>query len=195
MAGGSSVGGSGDLLEDISPQQAKFGKKGNGSPLCRLVLQRIDSASILLDNVALWEDVGFGYLLFVSFLAGADEGTVDKIVNTLFSVRHLLPPTSSQDSPPPPPTPVSLSDYPSNVSILLVPQSTLGGRLKGVVMQFHGLVDKVSGEALYDKLKIELQKRASAQSAKVISITSGVYGNRQGLRLESAGPSTIQLDL
>eukprot|EP00922_Rhytidocystis_sp_ex-Travisia-forbesii_P037719 GHVS01056179.1.p1 GENE.GHVS01056179.1~~GHVS01056179.1.p1 ORF type:complete len:202 (-),score=32.12 GHVS01056179.1:1064-1669(-) len=201
MAGDSSPSERGGTVEGISPQQAKSGKKkGNGSSLfCRLVVQRIDKASILLDNTSLWEDVGFGYVVFVAFLVGADEGTVDRIVNTLFSLKHLLPPTvpqaSAEVSSSPPPAAVSLSECPSDISVLLVPQSTLGGRMKGAAMQFHSLIDKSRGEELYDKLKLEMQKKVSEQTAKRITITSGVYGNRQGLRLESAGPSTIQLEL
>eukprot|EP00922_Rhytidocystis_sp_ex-Travisia-forbesii_P037715 GHVS01056175.1.p1 GENE.GHVS01056175.1~~GHVS01056175.1.p1 ORF type:complete len:197 (-),score=31.07 GHVS01056175.1:1122-1712(-) len=196
MAGGETSEG---IVQGTSPQQAKSGKKANGSPFCRLVIQRIDHASILLDNNSLWEEVGFGYVVFVAFLVGADESTVDKIVDTVFSVKHLLLPTSTTTTATtvsePPSAPVSLSDYPSAVSVLLVPQSTLGGRIKGASLQFHSLIDKVRGQALYDRLKVEMQKRVSEQTTTKIIMKSGVYGNRQGLRLESAGPSTIQLEM
>jgi len=39
--------------------------------------------------------------------------------------------------------------FKEKVDVLVIPQATLGGKLKGKSVQYHGLVDKTLGEELF----------------------------------------------
>jgi D-tyrosyl-tRNA(Tyr) deacylase len=97
---------------------------------------------------------------------------------------------------------VSILELPGDV--LIVPQATLGGRVKGRVVQYHGNVDKSVGESLYNAFVETCEREVSENcgntdkqiSQTVVSpvVKHGTYGNRQVLSLNTNGPYTHQLE-
>ena len=86
---------------------------------------------------------------------------------------------------------VSVSDLPG--SVLIIPQATLGGRRKGTMMQYHGIIDKAIGEQLYHDLTSRCQKdlEGSAQGREAeVKVKWGTYGNRQVFKMDTNGPYT-----
>ena len=90
---------------------------------------------------------------------------------------------------------VSVLDLPGDV--LIVPQATLGGRLKGKAMQYHNNVDKATGLQLYTEFT-ELCKSTvhcnPASKEKNCVVKCGTYGNRQVLQIDTNGPYTHILE-
>uniref|UniRef100_A0A8C3B5K8 D-aminoacyl-tRNA deacylase n=1 Tax=Cairina moschata TaxID=8855 RepID=A0A8C3B5K8_CAIMO len=86
---------------------------------------------------------------------------------------------------------VSLLDLPGNV--LIIPQATLGGKLKGRKMQYHVNIEKEKGLELYSQFvtlcEKELAANAKCTEAGVL-LKYGTYGNRQVLKLDTNGPYT-----
>ena len=87
---------------------------------------------------------------------------------------------------------VGILDLPGD--ILIIPQSTLGGTLKGKVMQYHRNISKGEGLRLYTKF-IELCREMmnnSEQCKRGGSVLEhGTYGNRQVSQFDTSnGPYT-----
>lgn len=60
--------------------------------------------------------------------------------------------------------------------------------------RYHSLIDKTKGEQLYQKLIETMKKKVETQKEKSGKVCHGTYGNRQGLKFDSNGPSTHQLE-
>uniref|UniRef100_A0A8C9G0F0 D-aminoacyl-tRNA deacylase n=1 Tax=Pavo cristatus TaxID=9049 RepID=A0A8C9G0F0_PAVCR len=86
---------------------------------------------------------------------------------------------------------VSVLDLPGDV--LIIPQATLGGKLKGRKMQYHANIEKEKGMELYSQFvtlcEKELAANAKCMEAGVL-VKHGTYGNRQVLKLDTNGPYT-----
>jgi len=78
--------------------------------------------------------------------------------------------------------------------ILVVPQASLGGKVKGKNLQYHALIDKEEGSKLYDYMIQLFVQKLQADDSKKAQVKSGSYGNRQGLKFETAGPYTHQFE-
>ena len=91
---------------------------------------------------------------------------------------------------------VSVLDLPGDV--LIVPQATLGGKLKGKAMQYHNNIDKDKGLELYEHF-VETCRRLLDESAcakeRGCVVRCGTYGNLQVLQLNTNGPFTHVLEL
>ena len=90
---------------------------------------------------------------------------------------------------------VSVLDLPGD--ILIVPQATLGGNLKGKVMQYHRNINKEDGLKLYSAF-VQQCEEASRNSSKCLehnkTVKFGTYGNRQVLSIVTNGPFTHHLE-
>eukprot|EP00004_Rigifila_ramosa_P020841 TRINITY_DN5460_c0_g1_i2.p1 TRINITY_DN5460_c0_g1~~TRINITY_DN5460_c0_g1_i2.p1 ORF type:complete len:114 (-),score=18.06 TRINITY_DN5460_c0_g1_i2:57-398(-) len=86
---------------------------------------------------------------------------------------------------------VPLTEVP-NFNILVVPQASLGGKLRGTTMQYHGNAPKDDGARLYDEFVALLRKEGAAHN---VTVVAGTYGNRQALEFSSSGPFTHVLNL
>uniref|UniRef100_A0A452IBN4 D-aminoacyl-tRNA deacylase n=1 Tax=Gopherus agassizii TaxID=38772 RepID=A0A452IBN4_9SAUR len=90
---------------------------------------------------------------------------------------------------------VSLLDLPGN--LLIIPQATLGGRLKGRNMQYHSNIEKEKGMELYS-LFVTLCEKELAANRKCaeagVVVKYGTYGNRQVLKLDTNGPFTHMIE-
>lgn len=74
-----------------------------------------------------------------------------------------------------------------NYDVLVVPQATLGGKLKGTATQYHGLVSKDLGYELFTALVQELKEFSPSWKGRV---EAGIYGARQILNMDTNGPFT-----
>ena len=82
----------------------------------------------------------------------------------------------------------------SGQDILIIPQATLGGKLKGKSPQYHGLISKSIGEQIFTEY-VDHIKKAVESSGKGGIVESGVYGARQILSMETNGPFTHIVDI
>ena len=84
---------------------------------------------------------------------------------------------------------VSVLELPA--SVLIIPQATLGGRIKGKNVQYHKNIEKERGKELYQKF-IELIEQQCAQTPKWSEtgcvVKSGTYGIWQVYSTETNGP-------
>lgn len=208
----------------------------------RVILQSISQASLLVDNEQKYVHCGRGVLVYVAFIKadtapkqrprGSTEESVDdhsdgitdedvaQAVCTLLDTSiftHFSPERMVARAQ-------SLAESPQ-MDIMIVPQASLGGKInkKGHTVQFHHLVSKDIGEALYNRfchhfrvargvnedevdangvsLKAAeegLCTTTSNRSEKWVKyngrVISGTFGNRQGLYMESDGPFTHTFD-
>ncbi|XP_077794743.1 D-aminoacyl-tRNA deacylase 2 isoform X1 [Macaca mulatta] len=123
-----------------------------------------------------------GLVIYVCFFKGADKEILPKMVNTLLNVK--LSETENGKH-------VSILDLPGN--ILIIPQATLGGRLKGRNMQYHSNSGKEEGLELYSQFVTLCEKEVAANSKCAeagVVVEHGTYGNRQVLKLDTNGPFT-----
>lgn len=79
---------------------------------------------------------------------------------------------------------------------MIIPQASIGGKVKGNSAQYHANVSRDEGKTLYDTF-IEECKKSCQQQEKTFqfNIVNGTYGNRQGLKFESDGPFTHLIEL
>ncbi|XP_012323992.1 D-aminoacyl-tRNA deacylase 2 [Aotus nancymaae] len=134
------------------------------------------------DAAAQWVEVQRGLVIYVCFFKGADKELLPKMVNTLLNVKLSETENGKQ---------VSILDLPGN--ILIIPQATLGGRLKGRNMQYHSNSGKEEGFELYSQFVTLCEKEVAANSKCAeagVVVEHGTYGNRQVLKLDTNGPYT-----
>jgi len=87
---------------------------------------------------------------------------------------------------------VSILELPGDV--LIVPQATLGGRVKGRSMQYHGNIDKQTGSQLYEQF-VNRCREAVQQTTKQCTVHCGTYGIRQVLSMVTNGPYSHVVDI
>ena len=84
---------------------------------------------------------------------------------------------------------VSVLDLPGDV--LIIPQATLGGTLKGKLMQYHRNINKEEGSLLYSKF-VQMCQESMGKSDKCREtqtvVHAGTYGNRQVFSTRTNGP-------
>lgn len=89
-------------------------------------------------------------------------------------------------------------DLEEKYDILLIPQATLGGTLKGDSVQYHGNTSKDLGKHLFSQLyrllseAYDLKQKIKDRKGVVLA---GYYGARQILKLDTNGPYTHVFDL
>jgi len=90
---------------------------------------------------------------------------------------------------------LSVLDLPGDV--LIIPQATLGGTLKGKVMQYHRNINKHDGANLYSKfvsLCQETLEKSELAREQNKSVKFGTYGNLQVFSTVTNGPFTHLLE-
>ena len=203
---------------------------GPSSALVRIVAQRVTKAALLVDNVSRFVSIGDGVVLHVALLAGVDEAAIDAAVKQVLQSRvFILPPigatpeqraavTSTDGTAATRPKPVAIAE--SDCDVLVVPQATLAGKVKGKVMQYHGQASKDVAQTLYELFCRQLRgallppaefalprdangccvttterdaaaaDAAEGRASLTRRVLNGTYGNRQALELSSPGPFT-----
>ncbi|XP_030415193.1 D-aminoacyl-tRNA deacylase 2 isoform X1 [Gopherus evgoodei] len=163
----------------------------SGCPRARALLQQCVASRLQVKppepgSEAEWVEIERGLVIYICFFKGASEELIPKMVNTLLNVK--LSETESGKY-------VSLLDLPGN--LLIIPQATLGGRLKGRNMQYHSNIEKEKGMELYS-LFVTLCEKELAANRKCaeagVVVKYGTYGNRQVLKLDTNGPFTHMIE-
>uniref|UniRef100_A0A8C5QP05 D-aminoacyl-tRNA deacylase n=1 Tax=Leptobrachium leishanense TaxID=445787 RepID=A0A8C5QP05_9ANUR len=134
------------------------------------------------DSEAEWVEIKKGMVIYICFFKGADSAVIPRIVNTLLNVK--LSETNDGKH-------VSVKELPGDV--LIVPQATLGGKMKGLCMQYHSNAGKDQAMQLYSQFTTLCQQELEANLKWADSgsrLQFGTYGNRQVLQLDTNGPYT-----
>ena len=87
-------------------------------------------------------------------------------------------------------SPHTKADILANCDVLLVPQATLGAKLKGKQVQFHGNCEKTRGLELWSLLVDQMKQNKSN-----VNVEHGTYGNRQVLCMDTDGPFSRVFDI
>ncbi|XP_027725844.1 D-aminoacyl-tRNA deacylase 2 [Vombatus ursinus] len=156
-------------------------------PQARVLLQQCLHAKLQVrpaqgDVEAQWVEVPRALVIYVCFFKGAEEDLLPKMVSTLLNVK--LSETENGKH-------VSILDLPGN--ILIIPQATLGGKVRGRNMQYHTNSGKEEGFVLYSQFVTLCEKELAANSKCAeagMVVRHGTYGNRQVLKLDTNGPYT-----
>jgi D-Tyr-tRNAtyr deacylase len=86
---------------------------------------------------------------------------------------------------------LSILELPGDV--LIIPQATLGGTLKGKLMQYHRNIDKEEGKRLYQEFVQSCIETVNGNNSNA-SVQSGTYGNRQVFSTVTNGPYTHMIE-
>eukprot|EP01060_Flectonema_neradi_P006608 TRINITY_DN14480_c0_g1_i1.p1 TRINITY_DN14480_c0_g1~~TRINITY_DN14480_c0_g1_i1.p1 ORF type:complete len:145 (+),score=15.60 TRINITY_DN14480_c0_g1_i1:68-502(+) len=123
----------------------------------RLVLQSVEKASLLVDNVDKWVDIKRGFIVFVSFLKEGDPETVVKAATDVVKVK-MFPKVEDDLSR-------TRADALANQpwEVMVIPQATLAGKIKGKQCQYHSQIDKSLGADLYTLFCDTIKKRINSR--------------------------------
>ncbi|KAI9136472.1 putative D-tyrosyl-tRNA deacylase 2 [Paraphysoderma sedebokerense] len=177
----------------------------SATPCVKCILQQCKSATLDISETESVR-IGCGTIIYVTFLKGATQDLVKKVASTLVSISIV--PQHSLERP--------ISNKPtsilhSNSSVLIIPQASLGAKLKGKSLQYHSNVDKSIGEDLYALFTTEISRIVTdhhddkgmrctqnnsedAKGEKEVKVRWGTYGFQQRLRMESNGPFSCLLE-
>ena len=152
--------------------------------IAKVIIQQCLQASLKINeetslDSAKYFKIGRGIVVYVCFMKDASSETVEKMINTVTMVK--LSKTDDEKL-------VSILDLPG--SILIVPQATLGGKLKGKRMQYHGNIEKSTGLTLYDAFVEGCKRTLHKSNGDEVTVESGIYGNLQVLDIKTNGPYT-----
>lgn len=155
------------MSEPSSPQTHSITTAPSG-PAVRLVLQRVNSAALLVDNISRRVVMGKGVVCHCAFFDGANESHITKAIkliteSKLFAFEFPPPPpsaasTKTEDQKPiARPKPVALVED-ATLSLMIVPQASIAGRVKNKVGQYHSQCKKDQAEDLYKFFISSLRK-------------------------------------
>lgn len=163
----------------------------------RILLQRCMSARLQTkpqteSESAEFVEIGRGLLLYVCFVKKSSEGSgetgaeasSDAFLETVARRVCQVKMCEGDDG-----KTISLSDLPGD--LLIIPQFTLGGKMKSKAFQYHNTIDKGQCESLYKHFVSACTKILSESSlwkSKGCRVACGTYGNRQVLSTVTNGP-------
>ncbi|XP_028294227.1 D-aminoacyl-tRNA deacylase 2-like isoform X2 [Gouania willdenowi] len=139
------------------------------APVARTVLQQCVRAKLQIER---------GMVIYICFFKGATEEILPKMVSALLNIRLCESDSGKL---------VSVLELPGN--LLIVPQATLGGKVKGRAMQYHANIGKEDGLRLYNGFT-DLCEKEMKSAVATLEVQHGTYGNRQVLQLDTNGPYT-----
>lgn len=146
----------------------------------RLVIQQCESATLQLPDSDLLT-ISRGMVVYVCFMGSISEEIVKKAAKTALSVKLSNSEESSK----------RVSVTAAGGDVMIIPQFTLGGKLKGNSVQYHGNVKKEEGEGYYNMFCDEL--RDVVEKEEGAKVMNGMYGARQVLSMVTNGPFTHSL--
>ena len=142
---------------------------------------------------ALLPQIGPGLVVFVCFLSGCDAASARRAAAAALSARLS---ERSGGGGAAEGRRVSATAAPGDV--LVVPQATLGGQLKGRQFQYHGNVSKTDGARLYAAFVAALAETAAAADGWTEAgcrVRCGRYGARQVLSSTTNGPFSHVIEM
>ncbi|XP_066529855.1 uncharacterized protein [Hoplias malabaricus] len=173
--------GSSQSPEDFTQERGKYSLRA------RTVVQQCTHALLQVksqveDADSEWVEIHEGMVIYVCFYKGAMETIIPKMVDTLLNAKFFPSSTGSY---------LSILELPG--SVLIVPQDTMSGVVKGNIVQHHEAVEPWKGLRLYKQFVSLCEKEMSAStkcSEAGAVVRHGVYGNMQAIYLNSNGPLT-----
>ena len=124
--------------------------------------------------------IGKGLVVFVCFLKGVTEELVKKAAKVALSVKL----SEAEEGE-------KRSDVVTNKGeVLVVPQSTLGRKLKGSSLQYQNYVKPAEGKVMY---KLFCKMLMEEEELTVVKV--GMFGARQVLSMETNGPYSHVIDI
>jgi len=131
-----------------------------------------------IEEKKVYVEINRGVVAYVCFLKSASIKTVEKLCNLIYSIKLSKPQDNGKL--------VSLFDLKGD--LLLVPQATLGGKLRGKSMQYHNNISKQEGHTLFELLVNLCREKKN-------KVEHGTYGNLQVLNIETNGPYTHSIEV
>jgi len=121
-----------------------------------IVVQRYRKCKLLI-NEEQWVTVGdgenstsCGLLAYISFGSSTTQTQVETAAQTLLNLPVLTTGLWGDSSSTQSILSLATTASTSSCSLVIVPQANLISKVKGKTIQYHGQIDKVSGEQLYD---------------------------------------------
>lgn len=181
---GSAIG-SYQLLGDSAQEQR------NSRLSARTVVQQCTHALLQVkpqtaDADSEWVEIRDGIVIYVCFYKGATEKTIPKMVNTLLNATFFPTSTGSH---------VSIMELPG--SVMIIPQDTMTGVVKGSRVQHNDAIESWKGLYIYQQFVTQCEKEVAASTKCTeagVVVRHGVYGNMQTLYLNSNAPLTHVLE-
>jgi catechol 2,3-dioxygenase-like lactoylglutathione lyase family enzyme/D-Tyr-tRNAtyr deacylase len=140
-----------------------------------IVVQRVEEASLLVDNADAWVSINAGLLVYVSFAQGASSDGVARAAKALLSLPLCTPSGQWGDGS-------SVDSYlricrqqaeasTPLLELLVVPQAALSGRVgrKHRGLTYVDQVEKETGRGLYDEFVAALRGTVSELTAPALS--------------------------
>ena len=167
----------------------------------KLVIQQCLSARLKLPDQLGELSIGAGMVVFVCFVGDGQEENAIKAAETVSKVK-LCEEEETQDQAEVESKEKRTRSRRTSVlekpgDILIVPQATLGGKLKAggknSSIQYHGNVDKETGQRLYKTFCESLEalsRHHPKTSEKGCKVRAGIYGEKQVLSVDTDGPYT-----
>ena len=170
----------------------------------KLVIQQCLSARLKPPDPTTEDGVNFGgderairagMVVFVCFSKGATEEAAIRAARAVAGLRLCEPPPEVAGQAESGRKRMSVLERRGDV--LVVPQFTLGAKLKGRnnSLQYHGNVDKADGERLFAAFCAALAALVREEGGGEARVVGGAYGARQRLAMDTDGPFTHTLQL
>lgn len=148
------------------------------SPIVRIVLQRVSSASVRVDGSTV-ASIGPGFCLLVGIAGDDGDPEVDAAVEKIFGLRVFADTEGKMN--------LSLREVGGEV--LVVSQFTLLAEVgKGRRPSFSAAATPERAEPLVERLAERLRGRG-------ITVAEGVFGARMEVELVNEGPVTLVLEV
>ena len=134
---------------------------------CKIVVQRANSVSLLLDNDRDWASLGRSLIVYISFTKGADDTVLPKVVKTILNLPILTFGNWGDGT-----KPISLATAVANeihhetLGLCVIPAAALTCKMKGKYVQYRDQSSKEEGERLYESLKLQLVAATSELEKK-----------------------------
>eukprot|EP01084_Bolivina_argentea_P100127 179857_1 len=178
----------------------------------RIILQRVKHAQLLINGKSFksddeqkeedqWIDCGEGVIIYIAFFKNTNDEEIRSLVNKIFS--NPLFRTHRQSSKKH--EIESGNETRNETDILIVPQFSLGGKMKSgkAGSQYHQNAKPNVARTYYEMFCQKLiEKNGTIQQNKKqkakhlnANIHCGIFGNRQGLQIETNGPFTHCFDI
>ena len=120
---------------------------------CKIVAQRANSSSLLLDNKDSWASLDRSLIISISFTKAATEDILPKVVKGILNMPVLTTGKWGDGT-----KPVSLSTLIENkrgkdFGLMIIPAAALNCKLKGKYIQYRDQCEKDKSKKLYEQFK------------------------------------------
>ena len=148
----------------------------------RLLVQQVIGARLVLPDGKEIK-IGKGLVVFVCFLKGVTEELVKKAAKVALGLKLSEAEEGEK----------RVDVVTNKGEVLVVPQATLGGKLKGSSLQYHNNVKPAEGEEMYKLFCKMLMEAREDEELSMVKV--GMFGARQVLSMETNGPYSHIIDI